>query len=668
MTVDLDFLESKLLSGGVDSIFAAGVVELFRNRKVFVRDHNNVLHGPRNVSLGLPQGSVLSPYLFNIYTAGLHDLFSAPIKCIQYADDFCIYTVRGSVSECVVDLEYTLRTLEKWLTEHGFTLSPSKSAVVYFTRHRMEDVNHTNLGGYCIPVQKVYKYLGIYLDSKLLWSKHIKYIEARSEKAMNMLKCVVKCTWGADPLIALMFYRCYIRSILDHGCIVYGSSCNSNLKIIDRLQYKALKICLGAFRSSPSPAVLAEAQEPPLELRRVYLSSKYITKLREYDPNKLLNDLHNLIIEDLTGRYWRVRNSPPLVKALVDTRDLEDIYRYTPLTKLPIFNIPYDAAACRNIVVLPSYSENPQVNKNIVSSLTDIERELLIYTDGSKTTSGVGCCFYIANTDEAFTYRLPDHSSIYTAESYAILSALHFLRSSSNNNTTRRVKILTDSKSVLQAVSSFPVKKNKNFIICELIKTLFELKQMDYVITLMWIRGHSGVTGNEIADMKAKDATNMSFITPIRNISDSYPILKKRLRVSWELEYKKFVFSSSNPYSLIHPVLPSTVFHITELSVPRRYSTSITRLRLNHGRFPSHLHKIKIRNSPLCSCDGVSIGDLNHIFFGCRNNQQFTNELLTNLLEIGYQLPLNVTTLLNPQKQSVYDILIKFLSSSKIEL
>lgn len=65
--VDLDILQDKLIKLGIPSKAAGNIVQLYRDRKIYVRMQNNELYGPKTCSLGLPQGSILSPILFNLY-------------------------------------------------------------------------------------------------------------------------------------------------------------------------------------------------------------------------------------------------------------------------------------------------------------------------------------------------------------------------------------------------------------------------------------------------------------------------------------------------------------------------------------------------------------------------------------------------------------------------
>ncbi|CAH1965617.1 unnamed protein product [Acanthoscelides obtectus] len=133
-----------------------------------------------------------------------------------------------------------------------------------------------------------------------------------------MLRFITKSKWGADPCVSLQFYRSYIRSILDYGCVLYDSATNTHLKILDRIQFKALRIRVGAVRSSPCPAILAEYNESPLDVRRKYLAHKLLIKYRS--SNTLLTGKISVAsVNDRCHPYWRHKRSPLFVTAFTDT-------------------------------------------------------------------------------------------------------------------------------------------------------------------------------------------------------------------------------------------------------------------------------------------------------------------------------------------------------------
>ena len=141
------------------------------------------------------------------------------------------------------------------------------------------------LYGESIPVVAETKFLGLILDKKLTFIPHIKYLKDRCMKALNLLRAVAHKDWGADCATLLKLYRSHVRSKLDYGCVVYGSARQSALDCLDRVQNAALRVCLGAFRTSPIASLHVEAGELPLTLRRQQLSLQYIIKLRSTPSN-----------------------------------------------------------------------------------------------------------------------------------------------------------------------------------------------------------------------------------------------------------------------------------------------------------------------------------------------------------------------------------------------
>jgi len=76
-----------------------------------------------------------------------------------------------------------------------------------------------------ITIENSAMFLGLTFDSKLSWSAHIKYIEDKCKKRLNLMRSVSGNTWGASKKTLLTIYRALIRSIIDYGAIAYNS-CN----------------------------------------------------------------------------------------------------------------------------------------------------------------------------------------------------------------------------------------------------------------------------------------------------------------------------------------------------------------------------------------------------------------------------------------------------------
>lgn len=518
----------------------------------------------------------------------------------------------------------------------------------------MQRAANVTLAGISVPVVTNYKYLGIYLDTKLLWSQHIAYIKQRCEKGINMLKFVSRRKFGATPMISLMFYRAYIRSILDYGCTLYGSAANSNLLILDRLQYKSIRISIGCMKSSPINAILSEAQESPLKFRRLYLASKFLIKLQFYTKYDYVREICYLTTENLTNSYWLRKNNPPLVDAFLESKNID-----YETKKITIFHSNFNVHILKPAVILPQFGELPEYNIQLARSvLGRFPTHLNIFTDGSKSEQGVGCAYYIPYIQLSRVFKLAQICSIFTAEAIAIDRALQWALESAVGN----ILILSDSRSVLLAVSRDIVERNP--VIFEIRNKILLLENRNIEVIFVWIKGHSGIKNNEIVDQLAKSAVSLN-MTPLDQYSpqDIVVRFKQATLLKWKTDYSVAAATSRNHYFSLHPI-PTQPLPYMHLS--RALAVTVTRLKMNHGCFPAHLNKIGMKDSNRCPCDNLSIGDLNHIFFSCPLGDNNRDSLIQVLLGNNFQLPLNITSVVYENNTEIFKALFKFLKQSKI--
>ena len=97
---------------------------------------------------------------------------------------------------------------------------------------------------------------------------------------MNLLRVVAHTDLGTDRKVLFNLYRTIIRSKLDYDSIIYGSARKSYLEMLDPIHQQGLRLVLGAFRTSPSEILLADANKPSLYNRRLILFMQYALKLK----------------------------------------------------------------------------------------------------------------------------------------------------------------------------------------------------------------------------------------------------------------------------------------------------------------------------------------------------------------------------------------------------
>ena len=132
--------------------------------------YNNRTSQPVHMLSGIPQVSVLGPFLYTLYTA---DIPQSPNTALStFADDTAILSNHSNPITASTNLQTHLQSIEKWTRKWKIKINEEKSKHVTFSLRRGNCpqliFNQTN-----IPQADAVKYLGLHLDRRLTWNRHI---------------------------------------------------------------------------------------------------------------------------------------------------------------------------------------------------------------------------------------------------------------------------------------------------------------------------------------------------------------------------------------------------------------------------------------------------------------------------------------------------------------
>ena len=242
---------------------------------------------------GVPQGAILSTTLFNVKINDIVKQVDPGVECSLYVDDFIIMYKSLTIDAIQRKLQHTINRSEKWSLKNGFTISKNKTVAMHFCSDKkcMDPV--LKLDNDHIQFVKEAKFLGLIWDTKLTFEPQIKYLKARCQKSLNILKVLSRTEWDADRTTLLKLYRSLVRSKFDYGCVVYGSASKIALAKLDPVHNLGLRLSLGAFSSSPVESLYVEAHEPPLEIHRKKLALQYRIKLKANPGNPAYDVVFN---------------------------------------------------------------------------------------------------------------------------------------------------------------------------------------------------------------------------------------------------------------------------------------------------------------------------------------------------------------------------------------
>ncbi|KAF4527863.1 hypothetical protein B566_EDAN016479, partial [Ephemera danica] len=248
-----------------------------------------------------------------------HEDYIPPEDSIfMYADDLTYSTSADTIQEAIRKAELANYGIAKWLKESDLAINPDKCDFVIFSHCRSkQNYNHIKFVNLRIKRVDQHRLLGIIIDDKLSWKPHCDYLAKTCRQGINILKATCHRWWGANPITATILFKAIIRSRLEYGSAIFGNDSLTQWSRLERIQNAAIRTILGAFPSSPIPALSIESGIPPLQVKCKYLANKFMLKVASQANHPLKTQIQRLYQNILgnTSSYWRTHRIPLLVES-----------------------------------------------------------------------------------------------------------------------------------------------------------------------------------------------------------------------------------------------------------------------------------------------------------------------------------------------------------------
>ena len=580
---------------------------------------------------GIPQGSVLSCTLFALAINDIVRHLPGGVKNSLYVDDFAIYYTSSTLRHAERILNTAISNVSNWATSVGFKFSVEKTKAIVFYRNKrwLKDQSidlrlYETQITFCSSV----KFLGVIFDQHLNWKEHLSYIKAKALKALDLLKKLSHTTWGARRDTMFTVYKATVLSILDYGCPIYASASESALKTLDAVHHQGIRLCTGAFRSSPTTSLLAESGMLPLSHHRDLITLRRALCLKA--SSSPANDCFNLA--DVFLNSSCTPSFPMRAKHIMDTHNI--VPQYSPVVPIPAPWILKRATICTTLsYLLKRNLTNPEIFRQ--HALEHIRRKgnrTLVYTDGSRSETGTGAAAIFPDSEILVSIAAP--ASVFTAELTAIAAALDRAKDLAANALT----ILSDSRSSLDAIANY---SPSNRLLRKIHLQIHNLIVAGKHVELCWIPAHVGIQGNEEADQAAKQARTVTIDCHQIPVSDWVAFVKQPIYEEWQSKW------SEEPMTNKLRRIKNTVNSWPSSSQKiRRLEVILTRLRIGHTRF-SHGHLMSSPHAPQLLCSRCNVAmTVHHLFGDCiefsRQRQVYFGHFnLNQILSEGPEFSLN---------------------------
>lgn len=198
----------------------------------------------REIKAGVPQGSILGPILYLLYTSDLPQF--QEITVATFADDTAIMAVGSNVGEATNKLQKASDKLYLWTKRWKIKLNELKSVQVNFTNKPIQNPPAVKLNGVDIPHENKAKYLGMTLDVKLKWKEHVKKKRIELEQKYREMYWLLGRKSKLPIEYKILLYNQIIKPIWLYGIQLYGCAKRTHIQRIQTFQNKVLRNMVSA--------------------------------------------------------------------------------------------------------------------------------------------------------------------------------------------------------------------------------------------------------------------------------------------------------------------------------------------------------------------------------------------------------------------------------------
>ena len=278
-SLDHSILIRKMAASSLPNTVVRWVANYLHGRVIKTCYKDSVSAG-RLLKVGSPQGSIISPHLFNYYVADL-PIPPAPLQLVSYADDITVFgtgdwrAIQGLLNAYLPSLRLHLRRLH-------LSISAAKSSVTMLTIEthqigQMERLVNVAIGNDKIPVVRNPKILGLTFDPMLRFGLHADTVNSRVRRNTNIIKALASSRVGQSKECMVVTYKATGRALLDYAAPVWSPNVRPcHWRKLQAAQNAALRVVTGCHKIASEDHLHTETRMVKAEEHANLLSAQFL--------------------------------------------------------------------------------------------------------------------------------------------------------------------------------------------------------------------------------------------------------------------------------------------------------------------------------------------------------------------------------------------------------